>query len=196
MKRGEIIREWDAENYEKAFEINRLLMKTGGPKGIRPKPKPRAWIKAHRLFAVAMVLLAVSGIAYGYAALTIFVPQVPAHGILANCPAQSIPSNSAVVINQTGFVLVTCGGSSGLFQILAGTRAVANYSLPRPYLDLYAYPAGQDSVIQTRCTDAPAAVNLNSAWTSGFRGNYSLCLDYGPAGANGLPGFPISWTVT
>ncbi len=194
MRPGDIVRESSIEEYEKLQEINRLLK--NGQRVKSPRKKPRAWLKAHRLTVIALALIFVSIGAYGYASVTILVPAVPAHGILANCANQEVPSNANVVINQTGFTLVTCPGNAGLFQILAGTKATANATLPKPYLDLYAYPAGQESIIVIRCTDAAAAVNLAQPWTAGYRGNWSLCLDYGPVGAGGLPGFPINWTVS
>lgn len=194
MRPGDILREHSPDEYAKLVEIDRLVR--SGQKAKPAKKKPRLWLKAHRLTVVALALVLVSVGAYGYASITILVPAIPARGILANCPNQEVPSNSKVVINQTGFTLVTCPNNRGLFEILAGTRAVANATLPSPYLDLYAYPEGQETIIATRCTDAAAAVNLAQPWTAGYRGNWSLCLDYGPAGPGGLPGFPITWTVS
>lgn len=194
MKPGDVIGSSSPEEYAKLMEINRLVK--NGQKAKPAKKKPRVWIKAHRLTVVALALVLVSVGAYGYASITILVPSVPARGILANCPNQEVPSNAKVIVNQSGFTLVTCPNDKGLFEILAGTRAVANATLPLPYLDLYAYPEGQESIIVTRCTDAAAAVNLAQPWTAGYRGNWSLCLDYGPVGSGGLPGFPINWTVS
>ncbi len=194
MRPGDIVRESSIEEYEKLQEINRLLK--SGQKVKRQRKKPKAWLSAHRLSVVALALVFLSIGAYGYASVTILVPATPAHGILANCGGIEVPSVSSVVVNSTGFKLVTCPGNAGLFQILAGTKATANYTLPSPYLDLYAYPAGQESIITTRCTDAAAAVNLAQPWTAGYRGNWSICTDYGPAGAGGLPGFPINWSVS
>lgn len=196
MKRGDLIREWSAEDYQKPFEIDRL-MKTKGTrlKSDRKRLAPRALAKAHpRLFAIMLAMLVFSLGAYGYASLTILVPHVPAHGLLMNCPSV-VPSKTSVVVNSTGFVLVTCTGS-GVLRALAGTNATANYTLPSPYLDLYLYPAGQDSVITTKCTDAPAALNLQRSVVFGFEGNWSLCSDYGPVGAAGLPEFSVGWTVS
>lgn len=194
MRPGDILHEHSPDEYAKLLEIDRLVR--SGQKVKHTRKKPRVWLKAHRLTVLALVLVLVSVGAYGYASITILVPAVPAHGLLANCANQEVPSNANVVVNQTGFVLVTCPGNHGLIQVLAGTRAVANATLPSPYLDLYAYPEGQESIITTRCTNAAAAVNLAQPWTAGYRGNWSLCLDYGPVGANGLPGFPINWTVS
>lgn len=188
---GDIIRTWSPESHAKLMEMSRLLKTAGIPK---KKRTPKAWVKAHRLTVLAMALLAVSMGAYGYASLTILVPHVPAHGILYNCQS-IVPLKTSVVINTTGFNLVTCNGN-GVFHVLAGTNATANYTLPSPYLDLYVYPAGQDSVITTKCTDAPAALNLAFPIIFGYSGNWSFCADYGPVGMNGLPEFYVGWTVS
>ncbi len=196
MRPGDIVRESSIEEYEKLQEINRLL-KTQGPRKMRKQFHLRQARKAYpRLFALLAACVVFSVGVYGYVALTFHVPPTPAHGVLANCGDFGVPSKSSVLINESGFQLVTCAGYAGLFHILAGTNATANYTLPSPYLDLYAYPAGQETSITSRCTNAPAAVDLSRPWTAGFTSNYSLCADYGPAGANGLPGFAVGWTVS
>ena len=191
MKPGEIVRTWTPEEQSKFIKASRILM-ANPPKRYRPGV-PKA-IRAHKRLAIlAALLILVSGSSYAALSMTILVPHIPAHGILLNC-LSAIPSKPSVLINTSGFLLVTCGGN-GILKALSGTNATANYTLPSPYLDLYLYPAGQDSVITTKCTDAPAALSLARPVVFGYEGNWSFCADYATVGADGLPGFSVGWTV-
>ena len=193
MKPGDIVRTWTPEQHAKLLQANELL-RAHGPQGSKRIPGIRKAFRLHpKLFTLVLVCLVLSIGAYGYASVTILVPSIPVHGIYANCPS-AIPSKSSVLLNTSGFVLVTCGGR-GILRILSGTVATANYSLPSPYLDLVAYPAGQDSLILNRCTEAPAAIPLGHPWTAGYTGNWSFCADYGPVQTDTLPGFSVGWSI-
>lgn len=193
-KPGDVVKEMSVEDYWKQTEISRLLSKNGGWKKKAERPSLRKIARAHpKLLALMIAGFVFSIGAYG-ASLTLFVQPVPAHGILLTCPS-AVPSRVSVLINSTGFILVNCNGN-GVLEALAGTQAIANYSLPSPYLDVYIYPIGQDNLITSKCSDVPAALDLSRPITFGYRGNWSLCADYGPVGPNGLPGFTIGWVTS